>query len=135
MIDVRPIVLDASIGVKWIKPSEEGADQALALLAEHRDHTARIVVSTHFVTETVGVAVRHGGPRLGARTWQLLRAADLTVIGLDDEVVAAALGQCQLLGCCFFDALAPALATMLDATLYSADRCAHERFPGVVLLG
>jgi len=62
------------------------------------------------------------------------KAADLTVIGLDDEVAAAAFEQCRILGCSFYDALAPALAVLLGATLYSADKRAHDRYPGVVVL-
>ncbi len=135
MSDSRLIVLDASVGVKWLKPPENGASRALALLADHRDRRAHIAVSTHFVTEVVGVAVRHGGSGLGEDAWRLLRAADLTVISLDDDVAAEAFEQCRFLGCSFYDALAPALAVLLGATLYSADKRAHGRFPGVVVLG
>lgn len=135
MTDSRLIVLDASVGVNWLKPSESGANRALALLADHRDRRVRIAVSTQFVTETVGVAVRHGGQALGEDAWRLLMAADLTVIGLDDDLATAAFEQCRILGCCFYDALAPALSVLLGATLYSADRRAHGLFPDVVLLG
>lgn len=134
MTDSRLIVLDASVGVKWLKPSEGGANRALALLADHRDHRVRIAVPAHFITEMVGVAVRHGGASLGEETWRLLKAADLTIIGLDDGVAMEALEQCRALGCCFYDALAPALAGLLDATLYSADKRAHGRHPGVALV-
>ena len=127
-------VLDSSVGVKWIKP-ERGRDEALALLEEHREGGRRLVVAAHFVHEVVGVAVRHGGPRLGERVWAGLRNADLTVIGLDDAFAADAFDQCRLLGCSFYDALAPALADRLEATLYSADAHAHARFDGVVMLG
>ncbi len=127
-------VLDSSVGVKWIKP-EPGREEALALLEEHREGRIRLVVATHFVHEVVGVAVRHGGPRLGELTWAGLRNADLTVIGLDDTLAADSFGQCRLLGCSFYDALAPALADRLGATLYSTDARAHARFDGAVILG
>lgn len=135
MTESRLVVLDSSVGVRWLKPSEGGANRALALLEDHRDRRLRIVVSSHFVAETVGVAVRHGGPDLGEDAWRLLQASDLTVIGLDDAAATAAFEQCRILGCCFYDALAPALAVLLGATLYSADGRAHGQFPGVVLLG
>jgi predicted nucleic acid-binding protein len=48
--------------------------------------------------------------------------------------VREALVQCRVLGCTFYDALAPALATIHGATLSSADRRAHGGFEGVVLL-
>lgn len=131
----RPLaVLDSSVGVKWIKP-EPGRASALRLLEEHREARIRLVVPAHFVHEVIGVAVRHGGPDLGEIAWGSLRNADLTVVGLDDTVAEAAFGQCRLLGCSFYDALAPALAERLAATLYSADARAHARFERVVLIG
>ena len=128
------MVLDSSVGVKWIKP-ETGREQALDLLIAHREGRVRIVVPAHFVHELVGVAVRHGGPALGERTWASVGNAGLTVVGLDDAVAAAAFEQCRLLGCSFYDALAPALAERLGAPLYSADARAHERFPGAAIIG
>jgi len=131
----RPLaVLDASAGVKWIR-SEIGSEQARALLSSHRAGELRIVVPSLFMHEVVGVAVRHLGVDIGERTWETLLDADLTVLGLDDTLARAALDQCRLLGCSFYDALAPALADQLDATLYSADARAHARFDGVVLIG
>jgi predicted nucleic acid-binding protein len=127
------VVLDSSVGVKWIKP-EAGRDEALELLRAHRDGTARIVVAAHFLHEVVAVAVRHGGPALGGRTWRALSSAGLTTIGLDDRLAGAALAQCELLGCTFYDALAPAVAAELGATLYSADARAHSRVEGVRLV-
>jgi predicted nucleic acid-binding protein len=127
------IVLDASVGVKWLKP-EVGSDTARSLLADHRDGRVHIVVPAHFMHELVGVAVRHGGPDLGEQVWETLRLAGLTSVTLDDELASAAFGQCRRLGCSFYDALAPALAQLLGAALYSADAKAHSRFPGVRLL-
>jgi len=128
------VVLDSSVGVKWIKP-EAGRDAALALLEDHREDRVRIVVSSHFFHEVVAVAVRRGGADLGERTWASLRGADLTVLGLDDALAAAAFAQCRELGCSFYDALAPALAERLGATLYSANARAHAAVSGVVVVG
>jgi predicted nucleic acid-binding protein len=133
MADAPLLVLDSSVGVKWIKP-EAGRDEALTLLKGHRDGVARIVVATHFLHEVVAVAVRRGGPALGRRVWTSLAAAQLTAIGLDDRLAEAAFVQCGLLGCSFYDALAPALAEQLGATLCSADARAHGRFEGVRLI-
>ena len=133
MGDTPLFVLDASVGVKWIKP-EVGRGQALALLRAHQDGSARIVVASHFVHEVVAVAVRRGRPELGKRTWSALARAQLTVIGLDDRLAESAFEQCELLGCSFYDALAPALAAELGATLFSADSRAHSRFEGVRLV-
>lgn len=127
------MVLDSSVGVKWIKP-EPGRETAMELLARHGEGSLRIVVASHFVHEVVGVAVRHGGPETGRQAWASLQLADLTVIGLDEEVAEAAFDQCRLLGCSFYDALAPALAERLGAILHSADARAHRRFAGVALV-
>lgn len=129
----RIVVLDSSVGVKWIKP-EPGRDEALSLLREHRDGTARVVVASHFVHEVVAVAVKRSGAPFGRTTWESLTAAELTTIGLDDRLAAAAFEQCVLLNCTFYDALAPALAEQLGGTLYSADARAHARFSGVQLI-
>lgn len=131
----RPVVvLDSSVGVKWLKP-EAGSDAALALLREHRDGRIRLVVSSLFMYEVTGVAVRHGGAALAERVWAHLRKADLTVVTLDDALAMAALAQVRLLGCTFFDSLAPALAGLLGGTLYSADARAHSQVDGAILLG
>lgn len=103
------VVLDSSVGVKWLKP-ELGSAEAFALLDDHRDRRIRIVVPSFFVHEVTSVAVRHGGVDFGERAWLSLRNADLTVVALDDSLAAAALAQCRELGCTFYDALAPALA-------------------------
>lgn len=134
MTGPRLVVLDSSVGVKWIKP-ETGRAEALALLEEHREGRIRIVVAALFLHEVVGVAVRHGGPAVGAYVWRSLRKADLTVVGLDDTVATAAFEQCTSLSCSFYDALAPAIAARSGATLVSADVRAHSGFDGVVLLG
>ncbi len=133
MSERRLVVLDSSVGVKWIKP-EPGRDEALSLLREHRDGAVRLVVASQFLHEVVAVAVRRGGPHLGRKTWSSLSDAELTTIGLDNRLAQAAFEQCELLNCTFYDALAPALAEQLGATLYSADARAHARFSGVQLI-
>jgi predicted nucleic acid-binding protein len=133
MSEGRILVLDSSVGVKWLKP-EAGRDEALALLKAHRDGTTRIVVAAHFLHEVVAVAVRRGGPTLGRSVWSNLAAAQLTAIGLDGRLATAAFAQCELLGCSFYDALAPALADQLGATLCSADTRAHAGFNGVRMI-
>lgn len=133
MTSPRLVVLDSSVGVKWMKP-EPGSEEALSLLAAHREGASRIVVATMFVHEVLGVAVRHGGAALGVQVWTHLEEAELTIIGLDDVLARATFEHCRRLGCSFYDALAPALAEQLGAVLYSADRRAHGRVEGAVIL-
>jgi len=127
------LVLDSSVGVKWMKP-EAGRDEALALLEAHRDGAVHIVVAAHFAHEVVAVAVRRGGAALGRAAWESLAEASLTTVGLDGRLASAAFEQCDLLGCSFYDALAPGLASELGATLVSADARAHARFGGVRII-
>lgn len=134
MTTPRIVVLDSSVGVKWMKP-EAGSEDALALLQQHSEGTTRIVVGSLFPHELLGVAVRHGGPTFGREVVSVVEQAELTVIGLDDVLARAALEQCTRLGCSFYDAVAPALAQQLGATLYTADSRAHGRFGDVVVLG
>ncbi|MHB8923821.1 MAG: type II toxin-antitoxin system VapC family toxin [Coriobacteriia bacterium] len=133
MTERRMAVLDASVGVKWFK-NEPGSADARRVLAEHRDNATHIIVPALFVHEVVASAVKRDVAD-GESVWRLLRESNLTVVPLDDAFASAAFDQCRLLGCSFCDALAPALAMMLDAPLYSADKRTHERFPGVVLFG
>ncbi len=133
MSEERLVVLDSSVGVKWFKP-EEGSQAALQLLDAHRRGEVRIVVADHFVTELVAVAVRRGGGRMGLEVFDALRLADLTAVALDDRVATHALKWCAATGGSFYDALPAALASLLHATLYSADARAHGGVPGVELV-
>lgn len=133
MSSAEMVVLDSSVGVKWLK-QEDGREAALDLLRAHRDGAVQIFVAEHFMHEVVGVAVRHGGPALGRRAWRNLTLAGLSRIGLDDRLATCALAQCEELGCTFYDALAPAIAAELRATLWSADPRAHQRYEGVRLI-
>jgi predicted nucleic acid-binding protein len=126
-------VLDASVGVKWFKPEP---DQAVAL--ELLDRAARgeiaLAVPTHFVHEVLSVVRRHYAPHDIMSAWERLKASGVAILPLSDEVVAEAASQCDALDCSFYDALAPACASLLGATLASADERAHGAYPGVHLI-
>lgn len=128
------MVLDASVGVKWFK-AEDGQDQALDLLASALAGEQSLAVPAHFVHEVLSVIGRRHEPADIVPAWDLLAHADLDVVPLTDEVVREAAVQCERLGCCFYDALAPAVASLLGATLVSADARAHGSYPGVRLIG
>ncbi len=66
--------------------------------------------------------------------WGLLDAAGIAFLPLTREVVDEAARQCTLLDCSFYDALAPACASLLDATLATADARAHSAFPRLCLI-
>lgn len=134
MADARAVVLDASVGVKWFKP-ERGSEAALDVLTEALEGRVSLTAAVHFAHEVLSVVRRHYTPADVVSAWERLADAGVTLVPLTGDVVAEAAAQCEALGCSFYDALAPALASLLDATLVSADASAHGGYPGVRLIG
>jgi predicted nucleic acid-binding protein len=66
--------------------------------------------------------------------WEHLQDSGITIVPLTDDVIREAARQCDLLGCSFYDSLAPACASLLDATFASADTRAHGGYPGVEIV-
>lgn len=126
-------VLDSSVGVKWFKP-ETGQAAALALLERVSGDEIELVAPVHFAHEVLSVVCRHYTPMDVVPAWERLAAVGVQLIPLTDEVIAEAARQCDLLGCSFYDSLAPACASLLDATLASADARAHGGYPGVEII-
>jgi predicted nucleic acid-binding protein len=126
-------VLDASVGVKWFR-RESGSAAAAQLQQRAILGEVQLAAPVHFVHEVLSTVNREkiGGAVLDA--WERIKASGVTIIPLTDEVVAEAVRQSDSLGCSFYDALAPACAVLLDATLASADRRAHGAFPDVLLI-
>lgn len=127
------LVLDASVGVKWFKP-EFGQAVALEMLRGAVADELTIAVPTHFVHEVLAFVRRYFSDEGIIPAWETLQDASLSVIPLTDEVVREAARQCALLGCSFYDALAPACAALLGATLVSANSRAHGSYPDVRLI-
>lgn len=134
MTEAPLIVIDASVGVKWLK-HEPGQSKALALLEEAVLGRARLAAPMHFAHEMLAVAARIGGPAFVAPVWEDLQKSGVLLLPLTSEVVAESAAQCTALGCSFYDALAPACASLLGARLASADRRAHASYPDVLLIG
>ncbi|MRS11716.1 MAG: PIN domain-containing protein [Actinobacteria bacterium] len=130
----RTIVLDASVGVKWLK-SEAGSDEARALLTDAAEGEVRIVVPAVFPHEVLDVARRRRGHRVAREFWARLHALGVLVAGADFELIQATLATAEALECTVYDAAAPALAARLGCELYSADASAHAGVPGVRLIG
>lgn len=128
------VVLDASVGVKWLK-DEPGSDQARALIDDVGAGSVRIVVPSVFPFEVLDVARRLFGVAEARVLWEGLSEAGVLVAGSDTALVDASLEVAGRLGCTVYDAAAPALAERLGCPLLSADRCAHGRVAGVRLLG
>ena len=131
----RSLVLDASVGVKWFR-TESGSVEARQILQDATRGRIRAVVPTHFAHEVLSVVERRGGgaARVVA-AWGVISDSGVDIVPLTDDVVREAAAQCERLGCSFYDALAPAVASLLGATLVSADFKAHSGYPGVELIG
>lgn len=127
------MVLDASVGVKWFK-EEAGTDRADEIYLQAVKNEAVLVAPMHFAHEVLSVVGRHGEPQDIVLAWHHLNSSGLSLVPLSDELVSEAAEQCARLGCTFYDALAPACASLLEATLVSADARAHGAFPDVVLI-
>jgi predicted nucleic acid-binding protein len=128
------LVLDASVGVKWFR-AESGRAEALGYLADAIRGDIRMVVPTHFAHEVLSVVERRSDTGGILDAWDLMTEARIGLVPLSDEVVREAAVQCDALGCSFYDALAPAVASLVGARLISADARAHGRYPGVHLIG
>ena len=131
----RSLVLDASVGVKWFR-TERGSGAAREFLLGATQGSLRVAVPTHFVHEVLSVVERRDHlPARVVEAWDIIVESGVDVVPLTDEVVREAAAQCERLGCSFYDALAPAVASLLGATLVSADFEAHALYPGVELIG
>jgi len=126
-------VLDASVGVKWFK-REAGSETARILYERSAAGEVRLAVPVHFVHEVLAIVQRELGASAIVEGWGHLQASGIRVLPLTDEVVAEAANQCGVLGCSFYDSLAPACAALLGATLASADSRAHAAFPGAFIV-
>jgi predicted nucleic acid-binding protein len=131
---LRPVVIDTSFGVKWFR-AEDGTDEADELLERHGANDVQICMPSHVLHEILGVVRRQLGTDVVVDAHDRLAQADLLVWQLDGELLKAAVRECEELNCSFYDSLAPALAALLSAPLYSADRRAHSTYADVVLIG
>jgi predicted nucleic acid-binding protein len=129
----RPVVIDASAGAKLFLP-EAGQGVMHTLYQAHLSGEVRIVVPDIFVYEVLRTVGRYGSERVPA-VRAFFAESTMRRMPPDDALIGAAIEMSAVLGCDLYDAFPPALASMLAAPLYSADRHAHGRFPGVVLVG
>jgi predicted nucleic acid-binding protein len=128
------LVLDASVGVLWFRGAY-GSPEAFRLLEKQADGAADLVVPVNFVYEVLECVRRDFGASGPAAAFERLRLADIGVAPLTADLVREASSVSDALGCSFPEALAPALATILEADLVSADARAHGAYPGVRLIG
>lgn len=116
------VVIDASVGIKWIvrNPAvEPNADVALAILRGIRARTIEAVVPAHFTAEVLAVMARER-PNFIPITFGILRTANLRIVATDASYRQAAELAIQLKHH-LFDTLYHALALETGSTLVTAD--------------
>ncbi len=129
----RSVVVDASVGVKWFR-TEFASEQAWQLLERHASGEIDLHLPVQCMGEILAVVARSQSASAALRAWVALDMTGFEQHGFSDELLHEARRQTDALGCVFYDALAPALASLLGAEFYSADKRAHGDFPGVRLL-
>jgi len=131
---MKVVVLDASVGVKWFR-EEPGSAEARALLRAHGAGELRIAVPSLFVYEFASVATRFLTADEARELWERFLAWRISVREVGDSLMRDAFDMRDRYGCALRDAISPALAAQLGATLYSADRRAHGGMPDTVIIG
>lgn len=129
-----PAVVDASAAVKWFK-DEAGSAEAWGLLEAHARGEMDLHMPQQCVGEMLAVVARSVSTADAISAWVSVGLALVERHDFTDELLRETRRHLELLGCVFCDALAPALATVLGAQLYSADRHAHAHYPGVQFVG
>lgn len=131
---MRPVVLDASVGVKWLK-DEEGSAEARELLRQHGAGEIALIVPDIFVFEVLDVARRLFGIGVAAELWERLKAERISVVPVDASSFDAVVTVAQRFACSAYDAAAVVLAEAIGAQLVSADARAHASIAGARLIG
>ena len=131
---MRPVVLDASVGVKWLR-DEAGSVEARDLLQLHGAGEIVLVVPDIFIFEVLDIARRRLGMPAASQLWTRLNALRMSVVPIGsssfDDVVAIA----ERLACSTYDAAAVVVAEALGAELVSADARAHSGVAGARIIG
>ncbi len=126
--DANRLVLDASVGVKWLLADEEDSGLAQDLLRQFRLGDVGLVAPAHIryeVFNALMVASRLRRPRLTPQAG--IEATD-EFLGLriptvsDDDLLLAARALAYQYGCAFYDGLYLTLAERLNLRLITADR-------------
>lgn len=127
------LVFDASAAVKWFH-DEAGSDVARELLLADAASDG-VWMPDNCVHEVLAVTRRRTGWGVMAAAWRAMVDAGVTIVPVDEALVLEAARLGVELDCAYYDALAPAVARLVGATLVSADARAHAAVPGVLLIG
>jgi predicted nucleic acid-binding protein len=123
-VSARPVVIDSSIAVKWIKPQgEEHVVEAFALIAAHQAGEIELAAPTHLLLEVMNALWSHH-----ATTERIQEALDLllglrmTLIAPDAVLLGRAADLAVRHSLTIYDAVFAALAESLGCELVTDDR-------------
>lgn len=117
------VCVDSSVAFKWFCSEDEtSVDEALALLARHRDGDLIIAAPPHMPAEVLnGLHHRLSTEEVG-RLSLALGQMDILYYSWSPDLLARAAELATLHNLTIHDALFPALAVLLDCELITADR-------------
>lgn len=126
---MSPLILDASVVVKWFVPAEVGRGEALAILDSVRDRPAGFAVPELFFNEMLAVLTRLAGADAAAVRDHLDALQDLGLerVGNGREVLACAADLACAAGVTGYDAIYAATAKLMHGSWLTADARAHDR--------
>ncbi|MDZ4168783.1 MAG: type II toxin-antitoxin system VapC family toxin [Coriobacteriia bacterium] len=130
----RPLVVDASVVVKWfVSAGESGTDTAAELLTEHADGAVRLVAPTLLAQEVFGVLTR-GGRTAGSADEAIEAFCDVGVVLIAPtrELMLTAADLMRSHGVSALDSAYAGLAKTLDCELATADRKLARAVSGAV---
>lgn len=122
--DAARVVVDSSVAFKWFSPDGESCvDEALALLEGLRSGDLTLIVPTHLSAEVLN-GLRYSGldPSSVSDAATALADLGLVVVPLAPPLTDLGVEYAFAHQLTVHDALFPALATLLDAELITADR-------------
>lgn len=126
-------VLDASVAVRLVRPSESGHDGAREVYAEALESGFAPIAPDIFLYETGHVLGRAGGPA-AEHVRTLLGAYELVdVVRPSLEVLSRAAELRQTSGVSFYDASYVALAGDRGTVVWTEDRELVRRFPHIAV--
>lgn len=119
-LDDKPLLVDASVAIKWLMPVDREADAELAreLLGAHDLKTTTLA---HYEVASTVLRIHPGRGAAAIEACALLRAICGEPLGLDASSVTAASELAEKHGLTFYDASYAAIAQGHGLALVSAD--------------
>ena len=119
----RPLVVDTSVALKWLKPEgEQHVQAATELLDQHQAGDIVLYAPTHLLLEVMNALWSHRANAAQiARALQLLRQLHVVFVEPDEELLGCAAALAVEHKITAYDALFAALAKRLGCELVTDD--------------